>query len=80
MHIYSIYGGELVNILIDNRSGVPIYDQIFTQIKDQIINGTLEEDEMLPSIRGLAKDLGISCPQRAAMWHTKIQSSYVRQI
>ncbi len=60
MHIYSIYGGELVNILIDNRSGVPIYDQIFTQIKDQIINGTLEEDEMLPSIRGLAKDLGIS--------------------
>jgi len=49
-----------VNILIDNKSGSPIYDQIYTQIKNQIINGTLQENEMLPSIRGLAKDLRIS--------------------
>jgi len=49
-----------VNILIDNKSGAPIYDQIYSQIKSQIINGTLKEDEMLPSIRGLAKDLCIS--------------------
>lgn len=49
-----------MNVLIDNKSGVPIYDQIYTQIKSQIISGTLEEDEMLPSIRGLAKDLRIS--------------------
>ena len=47
-------------ILIDNKSGTPIYDQIYTQIKSQIINGSLKEDEMLPSIRGLAKDLRIS--------------------
>lgn len=49
-----------MNILIDNRSGVPIYEQIYTQIKSQIISGELCEDEMLPSIRGLAKDLKIS--------------------
>jgi len=49
-----------VNILIDNKSGAPIYDQIFSQIKNQIISGALEEDTMLPSIRGLAKDLRIS--------------------
>ena len=49
-----------MHILIDNRNGTPIYDQIYTQIKTQIINGTLKEDEMLPSIRGLAKDLRIS--------------------
>ncbi|MBE5878502.1 MAG: GntR family transcriptional regulator [Lachnospiraceae bacterium] len=49
-----------MNILIDNKSGSPIYDQIYTQIKNQIINGTLQENEMLPSIRGLAKDLRIS--------------------
>lgn len=47
-------------ILIDNKSGTPIYDQIYCQIKAQIISGALMENEMLPSIRGLAKDLGIS--------------------
>lgn len=49
-----------MHILIDNKSGAPIYDQIFTQIKGQIISGELRADEMLPSIRGLAKDLRIS--------------------
>ena len=49
-----------MNVLIDNKSGAPIYDQIYTQIKSQIISGALKEDEMLPSIRGLAKDLRIS--------------------
>ena len=49
-----------MNILIDNKSGAPIYDQIYSQIKSQIINGSLREDEMLPSIRVLAKDLRIS--------------------
>ena len=49
-----------MTILIDNRSGVPIYDQIFTQIKNQILSGALAENEALPSIRSLAKDLRIS--------------------
>lgn len=49
-----------MEILLDNKNGTPIYDQIYTQIKDQIIRGALKADEMLPSIRGLAKDLRIS--------------------
>ncbi len=49
-----------MTIVIDNKSGAPIYDQIYSQIKDQIILGTLQADEKLPSIRGLALDLGIS--------------------
>lgn len=49
-----------MNIYIDNKSGAPIYDQIYTQIKNQIISGDLREDEALPSIRNLAKDLRIS--------------------
>lgn len=49
-----------MRLFIDNRSGVPIYDQIYTQIKSQIISGELEEDAPLPSIRNLAKDLRIS--------------------
>ncbi len=49
-----------MNILIDNKSGTPIYEQIYSQIKSQIISGALKQDELLPSIRGLAKDLRIS--------------------
>ena len=49
-----------MNIQIDNRNGTPIYDQIYTQIKSQIISGELSEDEMLPSIRSLARELRIS--------------------
>ena len=47
-------------ILIDNKNGTPIYDQIYTQIKNQILSGALEPDSALPSIRALAKDLRIS--------------------
>ena len=49
-----------MTVLIDNKSGTPIYDQIYSQIKNNIIGGSLREDELLPSIRGLAKDLRIS--------------------
>ena len=49
-----------MEIFIDNKSGTPIYDQIFSRIKEQIIKGTLKEDDPLPSIRSLAKDLRIS--------------------
>ena len=49
-----------MQIIIDNKSGAPIYDQIYTQIKDLIVSGTLREDDPLPSIRALAKDLRIS--------------------
>ena len=49
-----------MDILINMKSGTPIYDQIYVQIKSQIINGTLKENELLPSIRRLAKELRIS--------------------
>ena len=49
-----------MDILIDNKSGTPIYDQIYTQLRSQILSGSLQENELLPSIRALAKDLRIS--------------------
>ena len=49
-----------MTIIIDNKSGVPIYDQIYSRIKAQIIGDALRQDEALPSIRSLAKDLRIS--------------------
>ena len=49
-----------MKLFINNKSGAPIYDQIYSQIKEQILNGTLAEDDLLPSIRTLAKDLRVS--------------------
>lgn len=49
-----------MNIIISNSSQEPIYQQIVRQIKNLIMSGKLTEDEMLPSIRKLAKGLQIS--------------------
>ena len=49
-----------MKIIVSNRSGVPIYEQIKEQIKAAIFAGELHEDEMLPSMRQLARDLKIS--------------------
>ena len=39
-----------MDLFIDNKSGAPIYDQIYTQIKDQIIQGALQPDASLPEL------------------------------
>ena len=49
-----------MNIIINNLSMQPIYDQIVSQIKASIMQGKLKEEDMLPSVRGLAKDLRVS--------------------
>jgi GntR family transcriptional regulator len=49
-----------MNIIINNSSDLPIYEQIASQIKSLIIKGILKEGEALPSMRTLAKDLKIS--------------------
>ena len=49
-----------MNIIISNSSGEPIYQQISSQIKALILNGTLKEGDALPSMRLLAQQLRIS--------------------
>ncbi len=49
-----------MKVIISNSSSEPIYGQIMNQIRAQIIKGDLEEGQLLPSIRGLARDLQIS--------------------
>ena len=49
-----------MRIVITNQSELPIYAQITEQLKEQILSGELSEGETLPSIRGLAKELGVS--------------------
>lgn len=45
---------------IDLQSRSPIYEQIYNQIKEQIVKGELELSEQLPSVRVLAKELGVN--------------------
>ena len=47
-------------IVIEPHGTYAIYEQIVNQIKNQIISGELQPDEALPSIRGLAADIGVS--------------------
>ena len=49
-----------MNIKVLSKSGVPIYEQISAQIKNEIVSGNLPQGEPLPSIRNLAADLKIS--------------------
>lgn len=49
-----------MKIIINNSSMIPIYEQIIDQIKTLIINGELKENDVLPSVRSLSKELKIS--------------------
>lgn len=49
-----------MNIILSNASDEPIYGQIVRQIRSLILNSELAPGQSLPSIRQLAKDLGIS--------------------
>jgi GntR family transcriptional regulator len=49
-----------MNINVQTKSGLPIYEQIERQIKEMIVSGKLKEGEMLQSIRALAADSKIS--------------------
>ncbi len=49
-----------MNIIISNSSSVPLYEQIKQTIKQAIFLNELKEEEMLPSVRGLANELKIS--------------------
>lgn len=49
-----------MNIFIKEESSLPIYEQIVSAVKNSILNHELAPGDMLPSIRSLAKSLGIS--------------------
>lgn len=49
-----------MDIILSNSSDKPIYEQITSQVKSQILSGALAAGVKLPSIRALASDLGVS--------------------
>ncbi|MCR4690649.1 MAG: GntR family transcriptional regulator [Lachnospiraceae bacterium] len=49
-----------MHIILNNTSMVPIYEQLMDQIKNEILKGSLQENEVLPSVRSLSAELRIS--------------------
>lgn len=69
-----------MQLYIDNRSGAPIYDQIYSQIKDAILSGQVTEGEALPSIRALAKDLRISVITTKRAYEDLEQAGFINTV
>lgn len=45
---------------IDLRERTPIYEQLYKKITELVIKGELKQDDKLPSVRELAKELGVN--------------------
>ena len=69
-----------MNIVISNRSELPIYAQIETQIKEQILSGALAEGEALPSIRKLAKEIGVSVITTTRAYQDLEKEGYIASV
>lgn len=52
--------GMVPAIRIEDSSDSPIYRQIYTQLRDAILDGRLEEGERLPAMRELAGQIGLN--------------------
>lgn len=69
-----------MKMLISNSSSVPIYEQIKKSIINQILDGTLNADEALPSIRVLAKDIKISAMTIKKAYDELEKEGYLKSI
>lgn len=61
--IYTVYihfGGDIIKITLNTASDKPMYEQIKEAVRNAILNGELEENTLLPSVRQLAADLNVS--------------------
>ena len=69
-----------MEIIISNSNGIPIYEQIKEQIKVKIVSNELKENELLPSIRTLAKDLRCSVITTKNAYEELVKEGYVKNV
>lgn len=69
-----------MRIVISNTAGIPIYEQIKKQIKAAILSGELQDNELLPSLRQLAKELKISVLTVTRVYTELEQEGYVTNV
>ncbi|MCL5256574.1 MAG: GntR family transcriptional regulator [Chloroflexi bacterium] len=66
-----------MTIIIKNSSEMPIYEQIKEQVKEAILNGEMNEGDVLPSIRQLAADLKVSVITTTRAYTELEQEGYI---
>ena len=69
-----------MNLILSNATDRPIYEQIYHQIRDQVLSGTLVPGQPLPSIRALAKDLRVSVITTKRAYEELEQAGFIRTI
>ena len=69
-----------LHVVLSNGSGVPIYQQIVDQTRAAILRGDVTEGELLPSIRGLARDLRISVITTTRAYNELAQLGYILHV
>lgn len=69
-----------MKIIISNQSKVPIYEQIKEAIIERIVSGTLKENDQLPSIRSLARDLKVSVITTTRAYKDLEEAGYVTNV
>ena len=69
-----------MEIILSNSSNKPIYEQIVSQIKAMIMNGTLKPGDTLPSIRGLAKSLHISVITSQHAYEDLVRDGFIETV
>ena len=69
-----------MKIIISNRSGISIYEQIKDQIKASVFSGELREDDILPSIRQLSRDLKISVITTTRAYNDLEQEGFIANV
>ncbi len=58
--IYTVKSGDVMNFNLNYSSGIPMYEQIKEGIKHEIFSGNIKNNDPLPSVRQLARDLDVS--------------------
>jgi len=76
----TVRGEDGLKLIISNVSGIPIYEQIKQQVKAAILSGELKEEEALPSLRTLAKDLKISVLTVTRAYTELEQEGFVKNV
>ena len=66
-----------MNIIISNSSMQPIYEQVVSQVKQEILNGSLAPESKLPSERELAGELRISALTVKKAYDTLEQEGFI---
>lgn len=80
LYITAEIRGDILNFIISNNSDVPIYQQIKNEIVNAIRDERLTENDMLPSIRNLARDLRISVLTVKKAYDELEQEAYIKTV